>query len=455
MARRSILLLLCLSLMNAGCTEKAPRPALDFYLGGIQVNEGDLGEWFDALEDAGMNTVSVTEYARQGDWDSDDLTWADENRDLVEEIRGAKQRGLAVVLILRVELDPDRERNEFLWHGMILPHGAERLASWFDKYEGFALQWATIAEREGVDVLMIGSELNALASTTALAEIPGLEEYYLNSDKQDERRRQVLANQDVLACDSLAWAEERGASEGLEDYLDDRIARERAWARQTVLDGGEPSLENLNRRRRWLAERWTGLIGRLREVYRGRLGYAANFDQYRDVAFWDALDVIGINAYFKLRQRPLPPEVATAGAPPKLAGELVEGWRAALGEIAGFREEQGLDEPVIFTEMGYTYRLNSTLEPWSDAGFSLILFDDREQVVVWRDQPDFRDERTLAVRALHQACSELASPFLEGILYWKLSTNPSHRDHESFLVVIGQSKEDPILPELRRFVEDG
>jgi Glycoside Hydrolase Family 113 len=451
--RPPLLPLCCLLMTATGCSE-GPHPP-DFYLGGIQVNEGDLGDWFDALEDAGMNTVSVTEYARHGAWDSDDLTWAEEDRDLVHEIRGAKQRGLAVILILRVELDPDLERNKYLWHGMILPRGEARLASWFDKYERFVRQWAEIAEREGVDVLMIGSELNALASTLPLTAIPGLEEYYLNADKQDERRHQVLANQDAIADDSLAWAEERGESADLEEYLDDRIARERSWAQQTVLDGGEPSLDSLNQRRQRLKEHWTGLISRLREVYRGRLGYAANFDQYRDVAFWKELDLIGINAYFKLRQRPLPPEVAATGAPPELAGELVEGWRSALGEIAAFRAAQGLDEPVIFTEMGYTYRLNSTLEPWSDAGFSLVLFDGREQVVVWRDQPDFPEERTLAVRALYQAHRELASPFLEGILYWKLSTNPNHRDHESFLVVIGQSQEDPVLAELRRFVGDG
>ncbi|MEE8524774.1 MAG: hypothetical protein V3T72_12640, partial [Thermoanaerobaculia bacterium] len=393
MPRRPTLALLCCSLMTAaGCTDE-PRPEPDFYLGGIQVDEEDLEHWFATLEDAGMNTVSVTEYARHGEWDSDQLSWDCEDRDLVKEIRGAEKRGLAVVLILRVELDPDLERNKFLWHGMILPHGDERIASWFDKYTRFALQWAEIAEREGVDVLMIGSELNALASTFSLTELPGLEEYYLNPDKQSERRDKVLEHRDVLAAADPRRQDGRDELGDVEEYLDARIASERAWAEQVTLGGGGTSLGDLKRRRQQLAGHWRTLIRRLRDIYRGRLGYAANFDQYRDIAFWPELDVMGINAYFKLRDRP----IAAGYDPGELSARLLEGWRRALDEIGGFRTAHSLDDqPVIFTEMGYTYRLNSTLEPWADDGFSLIRFDGREQPIVWRKQPESFEERALA-----------------------------------------------------------
>ena len=60
----------------------AVAPALagteEFLLGGIQVHEPDLDHWTATLQDVGMNTVSVTVYAKHGDWDSDHLWWEDE-----------------------------------------------------------------------------------------------------------------------------------------------------------------------------------------------------------------------------------------------------------------------------------------------------------------------------------------------------------------------------------------
>jgi len=147
-----------------------PRTAGDeFLLGGIQVNEPDLGGWLDALQAEGMNTVSVTRYARQGDWDTDQLSFDPDDDGIVPEIRAARKRGMHVVLILRVALDSAYERNRFLWHGMIAPRTDELLDGWFERYGAFAEHWAAIAEREGVDVLMIASEMNSLTSTVPLA----------------------------------------------------------------------------------------------------------------------------------------------------------------------------------------------------------------------------------------------------------------------------------------------
>ena len=120
-----------------------------FLLGGIQVHEADNEAWFDALEAQSMNTVHVTEYARQGDWDTDDLMSEEVAPRVLAEIRGAKRRGLAVVYICRVHLDSDARRNEFLWHGMIAPETEGLTASWFEKYSRFVTSRAQMAEREG------------------------------------------------------------------------------------------------------------------------------------------------------------------------------------------------------------------------------------------------------------------------------------------------------------------
>ena len=49
---------------------------------------------------------------------------------------------------------------------------------------------------------------------------------------------------------------------------------------------------------------WRRVIASIREVYDGPLTYAANFDVYADVPFWDALDLVGIDAYFELVDEP-------------------------------------------------------------------------------------------------------------------------------------------------------
>ena len=440
-----------------GFQASTPRAAPpDFFLGGIQIHEAEHAQWFDALAAQSMNTVQVTDYAKQGDWDTDHLWWDEEAPWVLEEIRGAKRGGLSAVFICRVALDHTFERNAFLWHGMIMPKTEEMLVSWFEQYTRFVLKWAEIAEREGVDVFMIGSEMNALATTLPASEPPALEAYFLNEEKQRDRRNQVLAQEDVIAERHLELPEREGF-ESVGAYIDARIATEKAWAR-TVTGGDVESLEAINAHRARLQGYWEALIDQVREVYSGPIGFAANFDQYHEVGFWSKLDVMGINAYFALRDRVLPDE-----SEEHLYPLLLDGWSGVLSRIAEFREEQGLDEQsVIFSEMGFTYRARSTLRPWAHDGFSLIYNpttlpdgspgQPEEYVIVWAEEPKRFEERAWAVRALWQAHTELANPFLRGILYWKLSSHDYHYDEEAFMVHIGEGSSDPILPELRRFL---
>ncbi len=329
---------------TSGSTTPIPRGTPpDFFLGGIQVNEASHEGWFDALQAQSMNTVQVTDYAKQGDWDTDHMWWADEAPWVLKEIRGAKQRGLAVTFVCRVALDHAYERNEFLWHGMIMPKTEEQLASWFEQYTRFVVKWAKVAEHEGVDVFMIGSEMNALATTLPAVEPPALEEYFLNEKKQAGRRAKVLAQEKIISQRNLELSEREGF-ETVDAYIDARIATEKAWA-ETVTGGDVQSLVTINRKRALLKDYWTGLIAEVRAVYSGSIGYAANFDQYHEVGFWSELDVMGINAYFELRDRVLPDETEDLLYP-----LLVDGWSKVLGGIAEFRDTQQLTEkPVIFT----------------------------------------------------------------------------------------------------------
>ncbi|MGH9465622.1 MAG: hypothetical protein ACRD0X_08230, partial [Thermoanaerobaculia bacterium] len=110
--------------------------------------------------------------------------------------------------------------------------------------------------------------------------------------------------------------------------------------------------------------------------------------------------------------------------------------------------------PVLFSELGYTARANSTLRPWASTGVSVFDGPEGDRLMVWEDQPTDLTERALAVRALREVHEELGGGLLAGILYWKLSTQPSHREVEPFVVVLGEEPEDPLLAELRRFLPD-
>lgn len=85
---------------------------------------------------------------------------------------------------------------------------------------------------------------------------------------------------------------------------------------------------------------WRALIQKIRQVYHGKLVYAANWDEYEEVPFWQDLDYIGINAYFPLLNEKTPSKKA-----------LVDAWSPIANRIKIFAEKH--QRPVIFTEFGY------------------------------------------------------------------------------------------------------
>lgn len=99
-------------------------------------------------------------------------------------------------------------------------------------------------------------------------------------------------------------------------------------------------------------ERWRALIAAVRARFGGRLSYSANFDHLDGVAFWDALDEVGLNAYF-----PMPP-----GAEP---AALDAAWVDARRRIEPLAAH---GKPIVFAEAGYPSRPTAAERPWDDAG---------------------------------------------------------------------------------------
>lgn len=85
---------------------------------------------------------------------------------------------------------------------------------------------------------------------------------------------------------------------------------------------------------------WRELIREVRTRFPGKITYAANWDDYPEMPFWDAVDFIGIDAYFPLSDNPTP-----------TVKELVKAWEQPKQAMKAFSQQKG--KPIVFTEYGY------------------------------------------------------------------------------------------------------
>lgn len=97
---------------------------------------------------------------------------------------------------------------------------------------------------------------------------------------------------------------------------------------------------------------WREVIAAVRARTGAALTYGANWTDYRDVTFWDALDVVGIQAYFPLADGPDPDRKT-----------LEAGWRSIMAGLRVYAKEQ--NRRIVFTELGYSQSHLAPVEPWS------------------------------------------------------------------------------------------
>ncbi|AWX44024.1 hypothetical protein HME9304_01024 [Flagellimonas maritima] len=96
---------------------------------------------------------------------------------------------------------------------------------------------------------------------------------------------------------------------------------------------------------------WPMLIEQIRKVYKGRLTYAANWDEYVRTPFWKELDYIGVDAYFPLSEERFP-----------TIEELKSGWQPWKTKLIALSEKN--DRPILFTEFGYRSMDYTAKKPW-------------------------------------------------------------------------------------------
>jgi hypothetical protein len=96
---------------------------------------------------------------------------------------------------------------------------------------------------------------------------------------------------------------------------------------------------------------WQELILEIRKVYKGKLTYAANWDEFKRVPFWGQIDLIGVDAYFPLSEKKLP-----------TVQELEIGWKPHKKEIIEIQKT--FNKPILFTEFGYRSVDFNAVKPW-------------------------------------------------------------------------------------------
>jgi hypothetical protein len=98
--------------------------------------------------------------------------------------------------------------------------------------------------------------------------------------------------------------------------------------------------------------RWREIIAAVRQRTSAPLTYAANWDAYERVAFWDALDAIGIQSYFPLVTQP--------GVPSR--AELERSWDRLIARLEAYGDEH--DRDVVLAELGYNRSHLAAVRPW-------------------------------------------------------------------------------------------
>ena len=148
---------------------------------------------------------------------------------------------------------------------------------------------------------------------------------------------------------------------------------------------------------------WRTLTAQVRQVYRGQLTYAANWDRYEKIPFWDALDYIGVDAYFPLSDV-REPSVA----------QLTRGWKPHLNALKKLSSQQ--QKPILFTEFGYRACDHTARRPWeSDT-----------------DCTDNPTAQANAYAALLEAV--WPQPWFAGGFVWKwfMNDSPRHRERDQY-----------------------
>jgi hypothetical protein len=148
-------------------------------------------------------------------------------------------------------------------------------------------------------------------------------------------------------------------------------------------------------------ERWRKIIAAVRTVYHGKVTYGANWNEYAEVKFWNALDYVGVLAYFPLTK------TADPGA-----SEIAAAWEKRCTELEKFSKQNG--KQLLFTEIGYNESSRAAAEPWAFKTGGEHAMEIQARCI----------DIALGLPAKH--------PFLAGMYWWKWYPEIPHSEEENY-----------------------
>jgi hypothetical protein len=98
----------------------------------------------------------------------------------------------------------------------------------------------------------------------------------------------------------------------------------------------------------------------VRKTFHGQLTYSANWDHYTTIPFWNQLDLMGMNCYYKLG----PNSKVTVA-------DINQRWAGIQSSIMTFARK--IDKPVIMLEVGWCSMENAASEPWDYTQYTVPL----------------------------------------------------------------------------------
>ena len=147
----------------------------------------------------------------------------------------------------------------------------------------------------------------------------------------------------IKMADEASWAKWFAAYERF-------IVREARLAKAAGVEMFSVGLEYVEASKR--GADWRRVVRAVREVYDGTLTYASDGNhEMGHIDWWDAVDVVGVNAYFKLSEQDSPSAVS-----------LRLGWAPYLARMEAVARKAG--RPVVLTEAGYPSVVGAARAPW-------------------------------------------------------------------------------------------
>lgn len=97
------------------------------------------------------------------------------------------------------------------------------------------------------------------------------------------------------------------------------------------------------------------LIQDVRKVFKGKITYCANWDEFDSISFWKELDFIGIDSYFTISQEVTP-----------TVSQCIKNLNPIKKQLSSLSRK--VNKKIVFTEFGFQSRNYAGHNPWNWEG---------------------------------------------------------------------------------------